>query len=159
LRLSALVLSSLFFGACASSPHGAGPTDQAPDFQVTDQSGRVWTLADAQAKPILVDLWATWCAPCLQALPDLERFAQTHGQRMTVLGLATDQQGWPVVAPVVKRYGLSYPVAVVGGDLSKAFGAPAYPYLVLVHKGAVLKRLKGRHTYLDLEKELAPWLN
>jgi thiol-disulfide isomerase/thioredoxin len=159
LRLSALVLTALFFSACAGTPQGAASTDQAPAFNVTDQNGRVWTLADAQAKPILVDLWATWCAPCLQALPDLERFSRAHAGRMTVLGMATDQQGWPVVTPVMKRYGLSYPVAVVGGDLSKAFGAPAYPYLVLVHKGAVLKRLKGRHTYQDLERELAPWLN
>lgn len=159
-----LALLATLIQACASTPihhdsHAAPENgDPAPEFSVTDQRGRDWTLVDSFQKPLLVDLWATWCAPCLQALPDLQRLSQTHAGRLTVLGLATDQQGWAVVTPVIHRYQVTYPVAVINPSLSNAFGAKAYPYLVLVHRGKVLKRLSGRHNYADLERELAPWL-
>lgn len=155
----ALLAATLAF-SCASTPASniAAGAEKAPDFSVTDQNNRVWTVADSASKPLLIDLWATWCAPCLQALPDLKRFAQAHGNRMNVLGVAMDQQGWPVVTPVLKRYALNYPVAVAAPSFSASFGVPAYPYLVLVQHGSVVKRLKGRHSYADLEKELAAWL-
>lgn len=159
------VLSLLFcavLSACTALPETPGAVvggEAAPEFSVVDQNQRQWSLIDSHSKPILVDLWATWCSPCLQALPDLKRFAQAHKDKVTVLGLATDQQGWPVVTPVMKRYELDYPVAVINPSLSEAFGASAYPYLVLLQQGKVVKRMKGRHSYQDLEAELAPWLN
>lgn len=159
--LAALILLPLF-SACTALPEGPKASvsgEAGPEFSVTDQNGRAWSLNDSHSKPILVDLWATWCSPCLQALPDLKRFAQAYKDKVTVLGLATDQQGWPVVTPVLKRYELDYPVAVINPSLSEAFGARAYPYLVLLQQGKVVKRLKGRHSYQDLEAELAPWLN
>jgi len=153
------LLISLLVSACASAPPapqtGGNP---APAFQVSDASGRAWTLAHTEAKPILVDLWATWCAPCLQSLPDLERFHRSHGDKITLLGIAQDAQGWSVVAPVVKRYGLTYPIAAASGQVSKDFGVGAYPWLVLLHHGQVVKTLKGRHSLVDLERELEPWL-
>lgn len=153
---------ALSLGACTALPESTAQApvagETAPEFNVVDQQQRSWSVLDSHTKPILVDLWATWCSPCLQALPDLQRFAKAHASKITVLGLATDQQGWPVVTPVIKRYEIEYPVAVINPALSEAFGAKAYPYLVVLHQGKVVKRMKGRHSYQDLELELAPWL-
>jgi hypothetical protein len=70
-----------------------------------------------------------------------------------------DIQGWPVVTPVLRRMEVSYPVACAGPELSKAYGVPAYPYLVVVQHGAIVKRLQGRQSFADLERELKAWLN
>jgi thiol-disulfide isomerase/thioredoxin len=163
----------LGLAACASAPKTAAkasvrPTqaalvaqggEPAPAFSLKDQHGRTWSVADSQAKPMLIDLWATWCGPCVQALPDLQRFNNAHSQKVQVLGLAMDIQGWPVVTPVLKRLEVSYPVACAGPDLNKAYGVTSYPYLVVVQQGQIVKRLVGRQNFNDLERELQPWLN
>lgn len=161
-----LLIPALAFAlaACAAAPtidrdDTVVQGEPAPEFNVIDQNGRSWSLADSYAQPVLVDLWATWCGPCLQALPDLNNFAKAQAGRVVVLGLATDQQGWPIVTPVIRRHELVYPVSVINPSLSDAFGAKAYPYLVVVDKGRIVKRLKGRHSAQDLESELAPWLH
>lgn len=159
----ALLLCPLILSACAAGGGAKAAStpaaEPAPAFELKDQRGRTWSLQDSQAKPMLIDLWATWCAPCLQALPDIDRFSKAHGDKVQVLGLAMDIQGWPVVTPVLKRIQVSYPIACGNPDLSKAYGVNAYPYLVVVQHGAILKRLQGRQNFSDLERELQPWLN
>jgi thiol-disulfide isomerase/thioredoxin len=158
----AFLLCPLLLTACAAGApkaDSASGGEPAPAFELKDQRGKTWSLKDSQSKPMLIDLWATWCAPCIQALPDLERFSKAHGDKVQVLGLAMDIQGWPVVTPVLRRLEVSYPVACGNPDLSKAYGVTAYPYLVVVQHGAILKRLQGRQNYADLERELQGWLN
>lgn len=151
---------ALSLSACAAAPRGGAglSADPAPAFRVTDQHGKAWTQASGDGRPLLVDFWATWCAPCVQALPDLQRFADAHGRRVQVLGLSTDQQGWTVVSPLLRRLKIDYPVAVIPPSLSGAYGVQAYPNLALIAEGKVVKRLSGRQSLDDLETALAPWL-
>jgi len=64
------------------------------------------TLADFRGKPLLVNLWATWCAPCAAEMPTLDKLAATRGQTMTVLAVAQDLQGAEVVDPWFQKAGL-----------------------------------------------------
>ena len=130
----------------------------APAFTVTDVSGRVWTLADTQSKPVILDFWATWCRPCLDAMPDLNNFYKKHGQRVGLLGMNIDLQGMSVAKPMAERYALVYPYGVSDPKLSKAYGAKGYPFMAVVYQGKIVKTLVGGHRVKDIEKELAPWL-
>ncbi|HWW58714.1 MAG TPA: TlpA disulfide reductase family protein [Sphingopyxis sp.] len=64
------------------------------------------TLASFRGKPLLVNLWATWCAPCVAEMPTLDALAAKNGERMTVIAVAQDLQGAEIVDPWFQKAGL-----------------------------------------------------
>ena len=64
------------------------------------------TLASFCGKPLLVNLWAAWCAPCVAEMPTLDTLAAKSGERMTVIAVAQDLQGAAVVDPWFQKAGL-----------------------------------------------------
>lgn len=86
----------------------------APDLALeTDAQGNSQTLADIRranpGQPVLVNLWATWCAPCLRELPTLDSLAAATAGKLVVVPISQDMEGWPKVA--------------------QTFTAAAYPHL------------------------------
>jgi thiol-disulfide isomerase/thioredoxin len=63
-------------------------------------------LRDFRGKPVLLNLWATWCAPCIKEMPSLDRLAVESADRLTVLAVAQDIQGAAVVYPWFAAAGL-----------------------------------------------------
>src|SRR3546814_2409398 len=61
------------------------------------------TLADFRGKPLLVNLWATWCGPCVIEMPVLDKLAVEQGGKMQVLTISQDSQGKEVVSPFFKQ--------------------------------------------------------
>ena len=66
--------------------------EAAPAFAFQDASGKTVTLADFRGKPTVVNLWATWCAPCVKELPTLDALATREGGRINVLALSQDNK-------------------------------------------------------------------
>ena len=64
------------------------------------------TLASFRGKPLLVNLWATWCAPCVAEMPTLDALAAKSAERMTVIAVALDLQGAEIVDPWFQKAGL-----------------------------------------------------
>ncbi len=64
------------------------------------------TLAAFKGKPLLVNLWATWCAPCVAEMPTLDALAAESGERMAMIAVAQDLQGAEVVDPWFQKAGL-----------------------------------------------------
>lgn len=79
----------------------------APDvsFKAPDDSNV--TLTQFRGKPLLVNLWATWCAPCVAEMPTLDHMAANMGDRMTVLAVAQDLQGATIVDPWFQKAGMT----------------------------------------------------
>ena len=77
----------------------------APDVHFTDRSGKDVTLADFKGKVVLVNLWATWCAPCLEEMPSLLRL-QAKVAGVTILAVSEDRRGADLVDPFVTKHGL-----------------------------------------------------
>jgi len=69
----------------------------APTVAFEQKSGKSMTLADFKGKTVLVNLWATWCVPCVAEMPDLDRLAAAQAGRLTVLPISQDMEGWQVV--------------------------------------------------------------
>jgi thiol-disulfide isomerase/thioredoxin len=64
--------------------------DAAPSFAFTDAKGKKVTLADFRGKPVLLNLWATWCAPCVKEMPTLDALAVREGDKLQVLTVSQD---------------------------------------------------------------------
>lgn len=77
----------------------------APDVEFFDGAGETVTLADFRGKPVLVNLWATWCAPCVAEMPTLDAIAGRAGERLQVLTVSQDAKEVDI-APVFRDRGL-----------------------------------------------------
>ena len=65
----------------------------APDIAFEDPHGRPARLSDFRGRPLLVNLWATWCGPCVVEMPSLDALAARENDRLTVLALSQDMAG------------------------------------------------------------------
>ncbi len=76
-----------------NSAHTAVAGDPAPEFEVELFDGTSFDLAEQvseDARPLILNLWASWCTPCREEIPDLSRFARAHPE-YSVLGVAVDE--------------------------------------------------------------------
>ena len=69
----------------------------APDVPLEVRGGKTVTLADYRGKPVLVNLWATWCAPCTREMPTVDALAKAAGDKARVIALSQDMEGWKAV--------------------------------------------------------------
>lgn len=77
----------------------------APDTEFLDGAGETVTLADFKGKPVLVNLWATWCAPCVAEMPTLDALAGRASDKLLVLTVSQDAKEVDI-APVFRDRGL-----------------------------------------------------
>src|SRR5215831_9331492 len=82
------------------------PPAPAPSVSLTDLSGNTVELSDFKGKLVVVNLWATWCEPCLREMPSLERLQSQLGDRIAVLGVSEDRGGGKAVEPFIAKLGL-----------------------------------------------------
>ena len=79
--------------------------EAAPTLAFAAPDGTKTTLAAFKGKPLLLNLWATWCAPCVREMPALDRLAQREGERLQVLTVSQDLEGAAKVTPYFQKAG------------------------------------------------------
>jgi thiol-disulfide isomerase/thioredoxin len=142
------------FACEAASPPPAG--EPAPDFDLARTDGSRVRLGDLRGRFVLIDFWATWCAPCELEIPELEAvWEHVRGRGIEVLALSVDELSPEEIGRWAAERGIEYPVAVADLDLAVAFGGSEFPFHVLVGPdGYVRERLPAgthdRHELLDL---------
>lgn len=75
----------------------------APETPFQDPEGETVTLAEFRGKPLLLNLWATWCAPCIAEMPTLDALAAREGEKLQVLTLSHDDKKEKAEAFLAKR--------------------------------------------------------
>jgi thiol-disulfide isomerase/thioredoxin len=125
----------------------ASPERPAPIEPFFDAEGNQVTLQDFGGRVVLLNLWATWCAPCIKELPSLDRLqAQLGGDRFQVVALSIDQGGVDAVQPYFDRIGIAHlPIYVDPKNrLTSAIGLQVLPSTIVVgSNGLMLGRIIG----------------
>ena len=129
--------------------------EQAPAFTGYDLDGRRVALADFRGRVVLVNFWASWCAPCRAEFP---RLRAVHGERVAVVGVLYDDRSEPARA-FAQEHGATWPSVVdPEGRIAAAYGVgPGIPVTWLIDADGVARaRHHGELTDADLTRLLAP---
>lgn len=111
--ISLLVFGALLLTTACATTSSSGHRGGAPDFTLSSVDGRPVSLSKYLGKKVvLLNFWATWCAPCASELPHLQELYDTYkDQDLVILSIAMDgPETMANVAPFVRRQGLTFPV-------------------------------------------------
>lgn len=114
--------------------------DTAPPFVLEDLNGKKRNLIDYSGKVILLNFWATWCGPCIEEMPSLEKLYNIFKDKgFVVLAVSIDQGGINVVKNFVKENNLTFPVLLdVNHEIWKKYNVTGIPASFLIsHKGII----------------------
>lgn len=120
---------------------------EVPDTVFTDPDGAEHRLSDWRGRTVLVNFWATWCAPCREEMPSLDRLqAEMGGDDFAVLTIATGRNPLPAVMKFFDEQGIeTLPILLdPGQQLSRDMGVLALPMTMLLNsEGQEIARLIG----------------
>ena len=136
----------------------AGRGDRIPAFTVPGLDGHPVDVSTAwTGKPMLVNVWASWCGPCIEEMPELDRYARAQGDAgVQVLGLALDDP--QAVREFLQRIPVRYPLAIDApgpADAGVRLGNPkgVLPYTILVSAdGRLLKQKIGPFEHGEIDR-------
>ena len=122
------------------------PPHPAPPISFLDRDGNTVSLSDFAGRLVVLNLWATWCAPCLREMPSLDRLQERLGDDVTVLAISEDRGGSKIVRPFIEKLGLKslkfYLDPKSGAEQAlKVQGLPTS--FVIDRKGNLLGRVEG----------------
>ena len=125
----------------------AAQPQRAPSAEFRNANGKHLTLADFRGRVVLLNIWATWCGPCVSEMPSLDRLQALHqGDGLAVLAVSIDRQGPSTVRRFFAQTGIrNLPLYLdADGATARAFGARSIPTTLLIDRdGNVVGSLVG----------------
>ncbi len=136
-----------------NAPYGNAPGEQLPDFTLTTLSGESFTLSEQRGNVVILNLWATWCAPCVKELPHFDALLKAHPDAR-VLAIHSDLITDDVSAYLnAFSYSMAFAVDEGGEAISLLGGTTMLPQTVVVDRyGVVVYNKVGSVTYEALEQ-------
>lgn len=135
---------------------GLAPGDLAPDFSYTLADGTTTRLSDWQGKPVVLNFWATWCLPCVEEMPTIERaYAAGNGDLVV---LAVNRNELPAaIARFAPTVGVTFPlIADLGGAIGDRYSVTSLPTTFFIASDGTIA---ARHIGALSEAQLAERLN
>jgi peroxiredoxin len=112
----------------------------APDFSFSDLNGKKVGLSDYKGKVVLVNIWATWCPPCRDEMPSMQKlYDRFKGEGFQLLAVSIDETGRRAVGPFVQKLNLSFPVLLdPKGKIQGLYKITGVPESFIVDREGVL---------------------
>ena len=141
----------LFLTAPLTASALARKGDPAPPIKVVSTSGQHITLANYKGSVLLVDFFATWCAPCRDAIPRLVDLNRRYGkQGLQILGLSADDEGGKILRDFIVERKINYPVALAGEAVLNDYGLRSIPTMFVIDKrGVVAEKYMGYNESME----------
>ena len=123
-------------------------------MHLMDVQGQLHTLEANKGKWVVLNVWATWCAPCIKEMPELQALAQSRDD-VVVLGLAADGDDVARLRRFAQALRVTYPIIAGNDKLMKEYKVQAYPTTLLFNaQGKLVLTRLGQVTKADLDAQL-----
>ena len=125
-----------------------------PDFSFPDLKGKMIQLSNYKGKVVLLNIWASWCIPCLDEMPSLESLykkLKKNKENFEIIAVSIDALGADVVNKFIKKYQISFPVALdPRHKIKKLYSAKGVPEtFVIDSKGILVQKIVGPRKWDD----------
>jgi thiol-disulfide isomerase/thioredoxin len=141
---------------------GLAKSAPAPDFVLESLDGRNVHLSDLRGKAVLLNFWATWCAPCKIEMPWFVELQSQYGsQGLQIVGVAMDDSSKDDIAKFAKDMGVNYPILIGKEAVGDAYGGvPALPESFFIGRnGKIVDRIIGLKGKGEIEDDIKKALN
>jgi peroxiredoxin len=156
------------FAGCMKTPqpeaklHKENERKAAPNFSLKDANGQNVTMAEYKGKVVLLNFWATWCAPCKEEIPWFMEFENQYKDRgFAVLGVSFDDDGWKSVRPYIEKSKINYRIMVGESVVGEQYGGiDSLPTTFIIDRqGKVATSHIGLAEKRDYQNEILVLLN
>jgi peroxiredoxin len=130
----------------AFEPEELAPGQPAPNFRFPSLNGKMVRLSDYRGKVVLVNVWATWCPPCVDEMPSLQTLYQAFkDENFEILAVSIDSAGLEAVAPFMQKHKLTFPALVTSQTtMESIYKITGVPETFVVDKnGLLVKKIIG----------------
>ena len=138
----------------------------APAFVLKNVAGDSVTLAKlSRDNTLLVDFWATWCGPCVKAMPEMQKIHEKYANRaFSVVGVSIDEEGVKKVAPFLAKQKVKYTYPILldtaeNNPVWREWGVKAVPSVILIKDGQIVRHWSGKVDIREVEKAVASALD
>jgi peroxiredoxin len=136
----AILCFVLFFTACGQRPKVAEVGKLAPDFTLLDTKGKTWNLTELEGQVVFVNFWATWCAPCREEMPSMQRlYKSLPVETFKMLAILNNDK--PAFGEqMAAKLGVTFPILIdPDNKIGQAYGLTGVPETFIVDKQGVLR--------------------
>jgi len=124
---------------------------QAPDFAIKDESGKLVKLSDSKGKLVFLNFWATWCEPCIEEMPEMQTLNEKFKDRKFQMMAISVDNSWDVVKDFYDKHNLGMPTFLdPGQQVRSLYKVRGYPETFIIDgKGSVVKYIIGPQHWSD----------
>ena len=147
----------VFLSAAVSLAQETKPL-KAPSLELKDLNGKTVKLSKYKGKVVLVNFWATWCAPCVAEVPELVKWQNEHKDELQILGITYPPASLRKIRGFVRDHGINYPI-LLGSKATKRLFEPSdnLPITVIIDReGNIVDRIDGVIFMDEFETKIRP---
>ena len=133
-----------------ANPSETASSVYANDFTLQDMEGNQIQFSSLKGKVVFLNIWATWCPPCIAEMPSIQKLydRMKHNPDVAFVMLSVDQAGMKKVKPFINKKGYTFPVYIPANGLPQAFQTQSIPTTFFTGKtGKIEMRHEGMADY------------